>query len=95
MALTDKEIAAGICYRLLVAAKRGRSSIFVNDGEFVRTCPLQASNTRKASVLGRLVRDGRICRSREWQTHPDSMDRPVTYWLPSNPVPEHVRAYRR
>ncbi len=95
MPLSDKDIEQAIVYRLFVAARKGETLRAASDGEFVKKFRLSVSKTRIARVLGRAVRDRRVCRSRQWQTHPDSSDRPVTFWLPSDSTPSCVLAYRR
>ncbi len=95
MSLSKLDIELAIAYRLLVASQKGEVVTETSDGEFARSLGLSVAGCRVTRVLGSMVSAGKISRSRPWQAHPDNMDRPVTYWLPSQEIPDCVLAYRR
>lgn len=91
----DTVICDYIVNVLETARARGQTVIVNNDGEFVRSLNLEASITNRARVFGKMVDTGMICRSRPRPEGIFEGERPITLWLPSQPTPLNVLAYRR
>lgn len=94
MNLSDTAVHDCVLSILKAAADRDETVVVTNDGEFLRSLELEDSITNRARVFGQMVSAGTICRSRPWPEGTDE-ERPVTLWLPSQPTPLNVLAYRR
>lgn len=92
--LTDDEIAIAVRYRLRVAHLCGEPVVHANYGDFARSLGLACSVSRVRRVIGQLIGAGEVVSSRQQPQHREHHDRPVTYWLPGQPTPDHVVAYR-
>ena len=76
-AISDEQIVESIIRRISEEGKRQ----YATDGEFISSLGLGVSHIRVKRVLGRLVNEGSIIRSRPHSEHPGDSDRPITYWL--------------
>ena len=77
--LSDGQIAEAIVRQI---REQGRQE-YSTDGEFASSLGLGVSLTSVKRVLGRLIRERKITRSRPQAEHPGDSDRPVTYRLMS------------
>ena len=75
--ISDEQIVESITRRISEESKRR----YATDGEFISSLGLGVSHVRLKRVLGRLVNEGSIIRSRPQSEHPGDSDRPITYWL--------------
>ena len=75
--ISDEQIVESITQRISEESKRR----YATDGEFISSLGLGVSHVRLKRVLGRLVNEGSIIRSRPQSEHPGDSDRPITYWL--------------
>ena len=76
-AISDEQIVESITQRISEESTRQ----YASDGEFVSSLGLGVSHIRLKRVLGRLVKEGSIIRSRPHSEHPGDLDLPITYWL--------------
>lgn len=95
MSLSDLDIELAIVSRLLLDSQKGGGVTATSEGDFARSLRLAAPACRVRRVITAMVSRKKICRSRQWQAHADNWDRPVTFWLSSQEVPDCVLAYRR
>ena len=75
--ISDEQIVESITQRISEESKRR----YATDGEFISSLGLGVSHIRLKRVLGRLVNEGSIIRSRPQSEHLGDSDRPITYWL--------------